>query len=296
MRDDLCILISTCDRYRDLADFTRAQIESKWPVHPPIFVCGIRNVQDGLELRDDPANWMQVTRSACMDLRTKGFQKAYLILEDHPPFGPCHSGHLNDTLPRAMEHFNATCMALSGPGQHRKQHGSPKNFARYTFDHIHPDALWKFPLHPALWNLDRLIALLDWLIETLPVTEQNPWAFERKGGDPKAALTPELKEGSYRVIGSQMPSRPFFWLRRMPLALLQFVVDVARFLIRIILGDEARRLADEKLWGIYCPYDGPYPLFWSGIMRKGRLSEDLVFWLAITGRSRFLESLPPSCK
>jgi len=290
MADKLCILISTCERYRALAEFTRARIAEFWPGHPTVYFSGLAVMEHGLPLQDDPANWMQVTRSACRELLSRGYEKIYLILEDHPPFAPCHEVHLNETLPAAMDFFGAICIALSGPGQHRSWHGQPAKFHEITFDHVAESAQWKFSLHPALWNLAELEQLLTWMLENFTPADHNPWAFERKGGDPKSGLSMAWQTRSYRVVGSEM-ARPGYFFRRLPVVALQFAGDVAAFFIRILFGAEKRAKFDQAMRGIYCPYDGPYPLFWSGIMRKGVLSKDLQLWLKITGRLRQLDFL-----
>ena len=64
--------------------------------------------------------------------------------------------------------------------------------------------------------------------------------------------------------------------------------DVVRFLIRICAGQRARARFDDGRLGAYHFYDGPYPLFWSGLMKKGRLNPDLVFFLRLHRRHGFL--------
>ena len=106
---DLCILIPTFEKYRAVAEFTRGKLDRHWPGHPPVFLCGLPGDDPAfLPLRDDPADWMQLVRSAAADLQARGFRRCYLVLDDHPPMDDCHVTHLNHTLPRFMEDLGAS--------------------------------------------------------------------------------------------------------------------------------------------------------------------------------------------
>jgi hypothetical protein len=70
-----------------------------------------------------------------------------------------------------------------------------------------------------------------------------------------------------------------------------FAFDVLRFLIRVLIGQGARDRFDAQYLGVYHFYDGPYPLFWSGVMKKGRLNSDLVFFLKLHRRHALLGEL-----
>ena len=231
---DLCILIPTFERYRPIAEFTRTKIAEFWPAHPPFFFCGLapRAAEEScLELRDDPADWMALVRSACGDLRARGFTKCHLILDDHPPLEPCHARHLNETLP-----------ALTG--------------------------------------------LLDLLLATPDRSERTCWKFERRAG--ALQLPAPLRDSSYRICGAKMTARRGAWLFARWRAVELFAFDVLRFLIRIGAGRRARARFDGARLGAYHFYDGPYPLFWIGLMKKGRLNPDLVFFLRLHRRHGFL--------
>jgi len=283
-----CILLSTCEKYRALAEFTTARIRESWAAPPPMRFAGIAQREDALPLRDDPGNWMRVTRSACGDLLDAGFENAWVILDDHPPLGPCHSQHLNVTLPRMMAETRAVSIALSGYGQGRRRQGRIVRWGGFDFDLCAPDALWKFPLHPALWRLDALREILDRLIASLPEAEHTPWAFERRGGAPDADLPPELKCASYRINGLELAAAP----HPPGLKALRLVTDAYRFAVRAVMGETARSAVDGELLGVHHYYHGPYPLFWSGMMRKGAVNQDFLFFLRLTGRTELLAALP----
>lgn len=280
-----CIVISTCEKYRALAEFSHTRIENVWSNPPPVFLCGLEN--GSLPLRDDPRNWMKVTRSACDDLLSRGFELAYVLLDDHPPFDVCHSDCLNAELPEMMRDLDAVSIALSGYGQGRKRFGTAVRWRDWDLDLCLPSTLWKLPLHPAMWNLVALRRILDELISRLPETEHTPWAFERKGGSPDTGLPDELISRSYRIDGmhrfeAKYPSG---------LKMLQRATDAYRFAARKFGGAAAREAVDSRVLGVHHYYHGPYPLFWSGLMRKGAINPDAEFFLMLTGRSEWVGML-----
>ena len=77
------------------------------------------------------------------------------------------------------------------------------------------------------------------------------------------------------------------WFRRAEL----FAFDVLRFFIRILAGQGVRDRFDARYLGPYHFYDGPYPLFWSGVMKKGRVNPDLIFFLRLHLRHAQLAEL-----
>jgi len=284
-----CILLSTCEKYRALTDFTRARLTQFWKDAPPLRLCGIENDPLALPLRDDPRDWMKVTRSACDDLLAEGFDQAYVILEDHPPLGRCHAKHLNETLPAMMRELGAVSISLSGYGQGRATHGKMVKWRDWELDRCAPDALWKYPLHPALWRLDALRDLLDRLIAWLPEAEHTPWAFERRGGAKEANLPAELTAHSYRIQGQvhaamKMPAR-LEWFKTS--------TDMYRFAVRKMAGAAARKAVDDRILGVHHYYHGPYPLIWSGLVRKGVLNPNAIFFLTLVGREDWVEELKP---
>ena len=292
--DGLCILIPTFDKFRIVADLTRAKLDQHWPGHPPIFFCGLSGTSpDGtrLELRDDPADWMAVARSAAVDLQQRGFRHCYLILDDHPPMGRCHSRHLHETLPRLMDERTACYINLQGWGQHRPRQGEDLGAEYFHLERTGHEYPWKFALHPGLWNLRAFTVLLDALLRNPDPAERTCWKFERRAGHPDFELPAELRGSAYRVCGTAMAARPlrrlYACFRRAEL----FAFDVLRFLLRVLAGQKARDRFDAQYLGVYHFYDGPYPLFWSGLMKKGRLNNDLVFFLRLHARHALLAEL-----
>ncbi len=283
----VCVLISTFDRYRQLAEFTERRIREYWAKVPEIRYAGLSDRAAGLELRDDPRNWMKVTRSACDDLMAEGFEAAYLILDDHPPMSWCCARHLNRTLPKILAEVGGVSVSLSGWGQGREVYGTKVAAEGFTLDRCGREAEWKFTLHPALWRLMDLREILNRLIAILPENEQTPWAFERRGGAPEVDLPERLKTGCYRIEGRAMAVKTC----DRKLGALRVMTDVYRCGVRRLMGDLAREAVDGELLGVHHYYNGPYPLFWSGLLRKGKLNTDLMFFLKLTGRTYWLHEL-----
>lgn len=282
-----CVLISTCEKYCTLAEFTRARLAEFWPELPPVRFAGLESHPEALPLRDDARNWMKLTRSACEDLLAGGAEFAYVLLEDHPPLGPCDARRLNDELPAMMRELDAVSISLSGFGQGRKRFGKPVRWRDWNLDLCLPTTLWKFPLHPALWRLEALREILDRLIARLPETEHTPWAFERRGGAPDSGLPENLISRSYRIEGRDKAVAPY----PSGLGAMRVATDVFRFAARVLADANAREAVDQRLLGVHHYYHGPYPLFWSGLMRKGRVNSDALYFLKLTGRQGWEDAL-----
>jgi hypothetical protein len=281
------ILLSTCEKYLAMAEFTRARIDEFWKDAPPLRIAGLGSGTNALPLRDDPRNWMKVTRSACEDLIAQGFTRAYVILDDHPPLGTCHARHLNETIPAMMDELGAVSIALSGWGQGREPMGEPRKWRDWELDRCKVSNLWKFPLHPALWRLDSLRQILDHLIATLPEEQHTPWAFERKGGASDSGLSEAFTAHSYRIEGRSKAVKDY------PAKLDWFkaATDTYRYAVRRIAGEAARKAVDDRILGVHHYYHGPYPLIWSGVMSKGALNRNALFLFGVSRRNDWIEAL-----
>lgn len=292
MADDLCILVPTFEKYRTVAEYTHAQIDRHWPGHPPIFFCGLAG--EGahlLSLRDDPADWMALVRTAVGDLQGRGFRQCYLVLDDHPPLDRCHVEHLNETLPRFMEDLGASFINLQGWGQHRPRQGIELGPQYFHLEKPARAYLWKFALHPGLWRLSAFGEILDVLLRAPELAEHTCWKFERRAGAPDFNVPPRWRDTAYRVCGTALSARPARHLHAFGRQVELFAFDGLRFLLRVFAGQKARDRFDARYLGVYHFYDGPYPLFWSGVMKKGRLNEDLVFFLRWRRRRDQLDEL-----
>jgi hypothetical protein len=282
----LCILMPTCARYEAVGRLTLEQIGVSWDDHPPVFVCGVDS-EPALELRDDPRDWMSVTRSAVSDLAGRGFRWVYLILDDHPPTGPCRSEILNRLLPAYAVELGATNIGLLGWGQRRAREGVDLGPSFRHLARNDPSYRWKFSLHPALWSVEGLLRLLDVRLGQFPPGERTPWNFERHRDTADGPVPRELLAGTYRIHGASMVS----WVGRAGIACKEaglFGYDVLRFVLRVGCGQAARdRFDREGLW-LYHVYSGPYPVFWSGVIRGGVPSPEFAIFQRLMARSGML--------
>ncbi len=132
------------------------------------------------------------------------------------------------------------------------------------------DFRWRFSWHPALWRLGALRALLEAFCSRYPEDERSPWLFERQA----VALSSGILDGpTLRVGGATMTIDP---RRRF------------RHLVRVAWLRLGRKLGSEQA-SVRCDdaaqyYEGPYPLYWSGLVSGGRQNAGLFRYLNSTGR------------
>ena len=274
----VCILLSTCDRYRPVAEWTESCIDRTWQDHPPLRRWGL----------GDDRDWMTVTRDGVAAMQCEGFRWIYLVLDDHPPVGLCHSDALNRTLPALAEKLQAVNISLLGWGQRRGREGTRLGRDDGFLLRNDPGYRWKFSLHPALWSAEKLLELLELRISQFEPAARTPWNFERHRDAADGPVRTEFLSGTYRVDGNALAvgSRWKDSLVREPL-LSGF--DVWRFFLRILRGQERRDAFDrDNLW-LYHYYRGPYPILWSGAVRAGQPSRDFENFLRFTGRRAMAE-------
>lgn len=280
----IAILISTFDRYETLARWTAAQVERQWPQHPPIFYSGLTGKDEqNLGYSGDSKDWMSVTLHAVEQLQQRGFAHAYLVLDDHPPVGPCHEEALNEVLPSLALKLNAAYIGLLGYGQHREVDGKILG-RKYSFlEQSSINYRWKFSLHPGLWNLKALHQLLLQRIKAYEGEGRTAWKFEQHCDDPSDPKIFSLMQHSYRINGAHCLKKK--WQMRGEIlceSVERFIADVMLFKAKITGGSMAhyaRYLAQKKLSWRYSHYLGPYPLFWSGVMQQGKPNQDWERWL-----------------
>lgn len=279
------ILLSTFDRYEKLARWTGAQIERQWSQHPPIFYSGLtKQGEQHLGFSGDAADWMSVTLHAVEQLQQRGFTHAYLILDDHPPVGPCHERALNEVLPALALKLNATYIGLLGYGQHREVYGKILGRKCSFLEQSSICYRWKFSLHPGLWNLKALHTILLRRLEFYLGEERTPWRFEQHEDDPSDSKIFSLMQRSYRING--IPFLKKKGQMRMEIfceAVERFIADVMLFKAKITGAPLACNLTQKKIFWRYGHYLGPYPLFWSGVMQQGKPNQDWERWLQHSG-------------
>lgn len=277
------ILMPTAPKYAPLAKWTRAQIGRFWPDHPDIFLCG---TADGdLPLRDNPKDWMRVVCSACADLQSRGEHQVYLILDDHPPIAQCNSSFLRETLPRMAREVNATSIVTGGFGPLIRPKNRITTWERWRVECLPADEPWKLPLHPALWNLERLHTILQMFISHLPEEQHTPWAFERIGSDlQNSSLPAEWLSSCWRLDARQtsVPEAS---------ALHDLSDQLSRANRRVVSALQRAVGSSPRVDPLRHPRIGPYPCFWSGVMKKGQLNLDYLDYACIKKRRDLTDGL-----
>ena len=277
----LCILVSVYHPYRWVAPLTARLIEEFWPDHPPVFFCGLTSEEAGdlphVACREEPhpRSWAGFVKDACAELRGRGFTQCYFLGEDHAPLAPCDSGYLLGTLPRLLEELGGVYAGLMGWDNRRYTTRAPvlgKEHGRMM--HLTVPEAPRFHLHPSLWRLEVLEACAQ-LVTRGP--KHTPWQFERVCDRPDADLPEKWKRGCYQICADALLPAPGW--RKAGRAVERFV-----FHRLMALYPVARKLGEgPEFWDAVgfddFFYPGPYPMFYSGVMSRGRLNPFLRRWL-----------------
>jgi hypothetical protein len=293
-----CILVPTFQLHLPAAQLTLRLIDRFWPDHPESFICGVtRAGPKAIPLEEDPADWMAVLRGAASYLSSRGFQTVYLILDDQGPLDRCHDRHLNETIPRWMSELNASYISIRGWDHRRNSSGRSMGRRYLWLQRQLPQYPWRFALHPALWRLDVLIALLDILLADSGPERHTAWAFEADAGRLRDQIDPAWNDSTYRVCGRAMMATPMPAVERY----FRHVVDGAarradRTLDRISFQRGAwpptvTRAVRWVLQNEAVYYQGPYPMPFSGFLVKGRMNPFLPSFLRKRGRDQLLREI-----
>ena len=228
-------------------------------------------------MRDEklPRVWGRFVLDACRELKTRGFSKTYFLLEDHPPLAECHAGHLNNTLPSLIDELPASYIGLMGWDNRRFVTRAPVT-GPHRLMHLTPPRAPRFHLHPSLFRLDALIACLEVLARQ---DKPTPWGFEKICDKPDADLPENFKTACYQVCGEELALHPPGPAGRLRSAAERFfyhrMMNLYSPLNRIGLG--------MKFWDTLgfddFFFNGPLPMFYSGIMSRGRVNPFFLKYL-----------------
>jgi hypothetical protein len=292
----VAILLSTCEAYRAFAELTRSWLGRHWPGHPPVFSCGLERpgAPQDLPFAGDPRDWIGIVRQAAEELTARGAEWLYLVLDDHPPVGPCHARYLNEDLPATARRLGAIQVNLMGWDQFQPRDGETLGADALHWQRNAPGFRWKFSLHPGGWHAPTLARMLRQLRERRP-DARSARAFEGELDAAVADAEPELRARTYRVRGDGYAAGGRWFERRAPRAAARRAIDVARLAARA-----GGRGALGRLDGCLMPHlrylNGPYPMVWSGLVRGGRVNPDALRFLDGIGRgdlAREVRALPP---
>lgn len=273
---DLAILVPVYHPYRWLAPYMQRGLEAFWKDHPPVFFCGLREDEaeglPALPLRDAtlPRDWCAFVLDAVETLRARGFSQCYLLLEEHLPLAECHALHLNGTLPQLLDELDAAYIGLMGWDNRRYTTRAPiLDARRHHLMHLSIPSAPRFHLHPSLWRLE---ALRDCLNLVLRDAVHTPWRFEKVTDRADAGLATRWKTGCYQVCGRRLAAHP-------PGRVGAWAQAVERFVFHKLMALQPRlptAVARRKFWEAAgfddFFYNGPYPMFFSGVMAKGGIN------------------------
>ena len=252
-------------------------LDEYWQDHPPVFFCGLEaGGLATLPLRDAalPRDWAAFVRDAVQELSGRGFEKCYLLLEEHLPLATCHAQHLNATLPELLDRLSGCYFGLMGWDNRRFSTRAPiLDAAHHRLMHLTTPEAPRFHLHPSLWRLD---ALRDCLDLTLRDAVHTPWRFEKVTERQDADLPAQWKQGCYQVCGAALAAEPASeWVRRIERFVFLKLMALYPLLPKGGIKDGYwRAIGFDNFF-----YHGPYPMFFSGVMAKGRLNPYFVKYL-----------------
>lgn len=292
MSADTCILIPTFPGQIEAAQLSAELLDRYWPTHPEIFLCGFEADEPRvLPLTGDSRDWMAIVHGAACALRTRSFSRVFLILDDQGPIGPCHADHLENTIPAWMTELDAVYFSLRGWDHRRNSSGDSLGPRYLHLQRQHAHNPWRYALHPALWRLDVLIEGLERLMVGVGIQQRSAWAFERRAGAHDSPFPPEWHERTYRVHGRRMTLEPIGVVERS----IRHVVDGSVRWIDARLkappwhrqkwSPNAQRALVNLLKTDDVLYSGPYPMFYSGFLMRGRVNPYLEKYLQRAGRT-----------
>jgi hypothetical protein len=288
-----CILISTYDRYRPIAEFTARMIDRYWPGHPAVYFCGCSERTDGrfLPLRDPPADWIGIHRSAALDLLDRDHDAGYYIMDDCPPLGACHARHLNETVPGWLRCLSASCISLVGWDQRRVNRGEILGRDAGWIQRQAPDFEWQYSTDPGFWDWSAFRDLLDAFAPNGDPASRSAWAFERRLGGPDSIVPERWRGTSYKIRGIRMMGGTCP-RGRAALRLAGYrAYDMARLVTRSVGGQRALDCLDRWAGTETDFYAGPYPTYWAGVMTKGVFNPKVARFLRRRGRWRYVREL-----
>lgn len=280
---ETCILVPVYHPYRWMAPWMARFLEKFWPDHPPLFLAGLTSEEAGdlphIPCGNEvlPRNWAEFSEEACQELRRRGFTKCYFIGEDHLPLGLCHGEHLAKTLPSLMDRLSASYLGLLGWDNRRQLPRNPVTaFEGHQVMRLLAKDSPRFHIHPCLFRLDVLEGCLAYLRTQ---EKQTPHGFEKACDKADAKLPEEWKQGCYQIKGEEFAANR-------PGALGSLWLTLERFYFHRMMGlyPLMRKLGyGEAFWRLVgfenFFYQGPIPMFYSGIMVRGKASPFFVSYV-----------------
>lgn len=278
------ILVPVWVNYRWVTPLTKCLIDSHWPDHPEIWFCGLEAPPDKgwnvipMSKPEECKNWTRVLLDGVEGMIASGFDSLYIIPEEHIPISNCRANDLNRTLPDLMLRLDALYISLMGWDNRRFVSKSPVlPRSEHQLKHLTGPRDPRFHLHPALWNAEAARTCCKIALENKSAGG-SAWHFEKCTAGSGAPIPADWKSRCYQIRASALSTHPqsrtraaLSWCERAFFHKLMAVVTHlpkawASLYLRLIPFDD-----------VFC--DGPYPMFYSGIMTKGGLNRFFVRFL-----------------
>ena len=282
--DQLCILITVYHPYRWTAPFTWKMIEKFWPDHPPVYFCGLTSEEAGvlphIPVKDAglPRVWADFAWDAAIKLQSDGFEAVYFFLEDHMPLDHCHVENLKNLLPELLNTLPASYIGLMGWDNKRfaTRSGPLLPEDQCKLRHLVNERAPRFHLHPSLFRMDALVACLSALKKH---DKPNPWGFEKLCDKTAAPLPEEFKLNCYQICGSELALRHPGKIAGLATSLWNWfhhrVMSVMPWAHKYGFGSRFfRAVGFDNFF-----YNGPFPMFYSGVMAAGQVNPFFVRYL-----------------
>lgn len=300
----LAILMPVWHGYRALVPLSLSLLDKYWPGHPPVILGGLTSEEAGAANHvpvTDPArrgNWSWMLRDAATQVAAQGFTHVYLIAEEHVPLGPCNTDALENTLPRWLSELGAAYISLMGWDNRRYPSKSPRLPAAHGhMMHLTGEGDPRFHLHPALWRLDVLLRCCELALRD-PAKNGSAWHFEKVNDKTTADLDPAWKSGCYQIAARELSLKPQTPLSRASAKLERFTFNKLMALYPHVRPQSLANSLSRRVGFDNFLCDGPYPMFYSGLMVKGGINPYAARYLEKTadGRDilrRLRELMPP---
>jgi hypothetical protein len=235
-------------------------------------------------------DWVGITYDAARDLLVRGYKAAYLVLDDHIPFGVCNDEFLNNLLPSVAYRLEAVNVNLCGWDQYQNGEGEVLDVRNLGLMRNSQSYKWKFSLHPALWSVEKLLLVLERVALVKGGGPTSAREFESITGSSQWVPDSEWQKATYRVRGDAYGVGSLWHQSSVKRKLVRALIDVARFSARAA-GRRFLARTDARLL-VYMNYmHGPYPLYWSGLVRQGAIHPDPLAFLKMTGQHETLAAL-----
>lgn len=272
----------TCAAYTPVAEATCQLIDRYWQDHPELFIVGGDDILDrsAIPFLSDEKDWIGMALEAVKWLHQRGFTHCYLILDDHPPVGPCSKKYLNQTLPVLADKCGASHVALAGWDQFQPKDGTIVSVGSQRWMKNNIAFKWKFDLHPGFWNISDLLVILEQIINVSPRL-YSAREFEGVAGSGALSLSTKLVASTYKIEGDRNTHGLSWYNSRLSRRGILYSLHALRIAARLGGAGMLRKI-DSKT-EIYTQYiNGPYPMYWSGVIKKGDLNRNLIQFAEFT--------------